>query len=98
MRRAASLQTADDLSVAFEQTADYLANLPAAWEQATPAQRNELARAVFVQVRVNDERLAAIEPQAVFAPIFVLDYQARAGNSGSDGIRTRGLSLDRAAC
>lgn len=94
----ASLRTADDQSAALERTAEYLADLPAAWEKATPAQRNELARVLFSEVVINDNRLAAVTPQADFAPFFILDYQVRAGSSGSDGIRTRGLSLDRAAC
>ena len=53
-------------------------------DKATQAQRNELARVQFAQVVINDDRLAAIQPQAKFAPFFVLDYHARTGSSGSD--------------
>ena len=88
----------DDLGAALERTATFLADLPDAWAVAAPEQRNALARLLFAQVRIKDEWVVAVEPQPTFAPFFALDCQARRLSGGSDGIRTRGLCLDRAAC
>ncbi len=82
----------------LERAANFLADLPTAWHAASDEQRNALARLLFEEVRIKNEWVAAVKPQPTFAPFFDLDCQARRLSSGSDGIRTRDLSLDRAAC
>jgi hypothetical protein len=64
-----------------------LSDLPAAWRAADDAQRNALARMLFVQVRIKDDWVAAVEPQPSFAPFFNWDCQVRRLSGGSDGGR-----------
>ena len=98
-----------DPAAAVRRAAALLADLPAMWAAAEPAERNTLARTAFASVEFEDERIAAVIPQPDLVPYFVaLNSQtpgdkpgARKGSAdgdGSDGIRTRDLSLDRAAC
>ena len=97
-RELDGLRPAPDRDGALARAAEFLGNLPAAWQAAEEAQRNALARLLFHEVRIKDDWVVAVGPQPSFAPFFELDCQARRLSSGSDGIRTRGLSLDRAAC
>ena len=83
---------------ALERAAMFLTDLPAAWRAGSDARRNALARLLFEEVKIKDDWIAAVWPQSSFAPFFDLDCQARRLSGGSDGIRTRDLSLDRAAC
>ena len=93
-----ALHGQDSQEHVIEQAIAFLSDLPAAWRAATDEQRNQMARLLFEEVRVIDEWVVAVKPQPTFAPFFDLDCQARRLSSGSDGIRTRDLSLDRAAC
>jgi site-specific DNA recombinase len=53
------------------QASTLLKDLPAAWEAATPEQRNGLARLVFESIEIEDDRVIAVVPQPDFAPFFV---------------------------
>jgi hypothetical protein len=66
------------------QAASYLCDQPAAWRAADDAQRNALARMVFVQVRIKDDWVAAVEPQPSFTPSFRWDCHVQRLSSGSD--------------
>lgn len=91
--------TAEDGRLA--QFAKLLAEVKQAWQRASHEQRNQLARLVFDEVIIKDDRVAAVKPRPELASFFVIDCQVRGGEvntGGSDGIRTRGLCLDRAAC
>src|SRR5262249_27251304 len=108
----AALRTTTDRAAILAQAAAFLRDLPAAWDAATPEQRNDLARLVFQSVEIADDRVVAVIPTADFAPFFNLVEDNKTGRlvlsaperqvsvlaGGSDGIRTRDLSLDRAAC
>ena len=94
----ATLRDDDDLSLVLARAASFLSDLPLAWEHANEEQRNRLLRMLFHSLEVQDNRPVAVVPQADFAAFFVLDCQSKLGTGGSDGIRTRDLSLDRAAC
>jgi hypothetical protein len=73
--------------------ADLLANVADAWAVARPEQRNRLARLLFDEVVINDERVAAVKPRPELAGFFLLDFEKRAGlsheyrTSGPDGRR-----------
>ena len=56
------------------------------------------AEAPIVQKRIQEDQVVAVLPQPDFMPFFVLESLDRDSSGGSDGIRTRDLSLDRAAC
>lgn len=83
--------------------AELIGNIGQTWEEADSEQRNRMARLLFEEVVINDERVMAVKPRPELAAFFALDGQHRGLSSyactgGSDGIRTRGLCLDRAAC
>ena len=66
-----------------------IADLPGAWIAADDARRNALSRMLFVQVRIKDGWVAAVEPQPRFAPFFSSDCQVLSLAGGSDGDRSR---------
>ena len=85
----------------------------AGWALADQARRDQPARTTFEDVLVHDDRVVGVKPRAGLARYFELSHaewlkEKTPGNSagggtpctpgGSDGIRTRDLSLDRAAC
>ncbi len=81
--------------------AELIGNVARVWEEATPEQRNRLARLIFEEVVIDDERVMAVKPRPELAAFFTLDSQRRglstyACRGGSDGARTRGPCLDRA--
>lgn len=57
--------------------AELLCNLKSAWGTATQEQRNRLARMVFEEVRIEDERVVAVKPRPELAGFFALDCQVR---------------------
>ncbi len=75
--------------------AAYLADLAAAWGDATPDERNRIARQLFAEAVVENRTVVAVKPRPDLLPFF---RTVKWCVGGSDGIRTRDLSLDRAAC
>ena len=73
----------------------FLADIASAWRVATPEERNRLARQLFAEAIVENGTLVAVKPRADLLPFF---QGVKWCVGGSDGIRTRDLSLDRAAC
>lgn len=73
----------------LERLAAFLKDLPVAWEHADSAQRNRLARRLFQEVWIGDQRVVAVKPQPELAPFFTLDCQTRGCTCGTDGIRMR---------
>jgi len=97
-REIDALRTEDEFGATLERAATLLADIPTLWASADQAQKNALARMLFAEIHVKDAWIVAVKPQPTFAPFFTLDCQARRLSGGSDGARTRGLCLDRAAC
>jgi site-specific DNA recombinase len=97
-REIANLRTADEQGATLERAAAFLTDLPAAWASADQEQRNMLARLLFEEIHVKDKWVVAVKPQPTFVGFFGLDCQSKRLSGGSDGARTRGLCLDRAAC
>ena len=89
MRQRDGLRETDEWEGILAQAAAFLSDLPAAWRAADDAQRNALARMLFVQIRIKDDWVAAVEPQPSFAPFFTWDCQVRRLSGGSDGDRFR---------
>ncbi|MEA2582142.1 MAG: site-specific recombinase, partial [Thermomicrobiales bacterium] len=107
----AATQSTTDRAALMAHAAALLRSFPAAWATAPQEQRNDLAKMVFRSVEIKDDRVLAVVPQPEFAPFFVIGGNETGRSDGtdpacqdstlaggSDGIRTRGLSLDRAAC
>jgi site-specific DNA recombinase len=91
----------------LERLALYLRNVGEAWRHASQEQRNRLAKTLFENIRVEDRTIKGVTPQIEFTPLLVLNHlnknlhpecQGGGRKCGSDGIRTRDLGLDRAAC
>jgi site-specific DNA recombinase len=66
-----TLRVATSQAEVLAQAATFLKDLPAAWEAASPAQRNALAVLVFEAIEIEDDRVTAVVPQPDFAPFFV---------------------------
>ena len=98
----AKLPTSGDPgSDAGERLAAYLADVSKAWKVANPEERNRIARTLFGKVVVENKQAVACEPRPEMVPFFrsiAVNRNPESCNGGSDGIRTRDLSLDRAAC
>lgn len=92
----ASLEGATDWTTVLAQAAAFLRDLPAAWEAATPDQRNALARTVFQSVEITDGRVAAVVPQPEFAPFFNLAGVERP-SAGNDERQPSPAAPDRQA-
>jgi hypothetical protein len=73
----------------------FLRDLTRAWQVAKPAVRNKIAWQLFVNVIVENRPAVAVKPRPELLPFF---QAVTVVYGGSDGIRTRDLSLDRAAC
>jgi len=59
----------------LEKMARFLADMPAAWAEATLEQRNKLARCLFNQVWLQDKEVVAVKPLAELEPFFRLNYE-----------------------
>ena len=58
----------------LDQLAQFLSDVPAAWDSATQEQRNKLARALFDQVWVKDKIVVGVKPRPELEPFFRLNY------------------------
>ncbi len=95
----------DPESDAGDRLAAFLADVAGAWSVATPTERNKLARQLFASVVVSNRTAVAVVPRPDLRPFFFalprpesVNPDGKECTGGSDGIRTRDLSLDRAAC
>ena len=69
----------------LRRVAAFLRDLPAAWEVATPEERNVLARTIFQSVEIAGDLLTAIVPQPEFAPFFNLLDSSREPSENDEG-------------
>ena len=95
----------DPDSAVGERLAAFLADVASAWQAAMPMERNKLARQLFASVVVSNRIAVAVVPRPDLRPFFFalprpegVNPDGKECTGGSDGIRTRDLSLDRAAC
>ena len=61
----------DDL----DRLAEFLADVPAAWDAATQEQRNKLARCLFDQVWLRNKEVVAVKARAEVDPFFRLNFE-----------------------
>ncbi len=67
------------------------------WSKVTTIEQKRLLRLVIEAIFVRETAIVALQPTFAFLPVLrTLCYES--SNSGPDGIRTRDLGLDRAAC
>ncbi len=74
------------------QAAEYLRDFRGLYENGSLEKRKRLLQAMLVKVFLEGDEICAIQPQREVFPLMF------AYSSGPDGIRTRDLGLDRAAC
>jgi hypothetical protein len=55
--------------------AELLASVAAAWTIAQLERHNPLARLLFGEIVINDDRVVAVKPRPDLAGFFLLDYQ-----------------------
>jgi hypothetical protein len=66
----ASIKGEANLADVLTKTAQFLRDLPTAWGNAGPAQRNDLARLVFRSLEIKDDRVIAVVVNSEFTPFF----------------------------
>ncbi len=89
--------TTDEL----QELAHFLANVADAWREANQEQRNNLARVLFEEIKLdNGGKVVAVKPRPELEPFFRLSYECHSKDIASDpgGIRTPDLHRDRVAC
>ena len=55
--------------------AQFLANVAGAWDEANQDQRNKLAKTLFEQILVENNKVVAVKPQPELEPFFELNYE-----------------------
>ena len=68
------------------------------WAKALPIEKRKLLRFAIAAAFVWDNTLVAIQPTPALFPLVSRFIEESHCICGDDGIRTRGLGLDRAAC
>jgi hypothetical protein len=71
----------------------------ARWQRLTNLEKRRLLQIVAEAVYIKGSVLVGVQPTFALLPLTTLtNEKIRVGSSGPDGIRTRDLGLDRAAC
>ena len=84
----------------LEKLAQFLANVAEAWDEANQEQRNKLAKTLFDQIVVENNKVVAVKPRPELEPFFKLnlDCHKYEFSCDPDGIRTHDLLRDRQIC
>ena len=61
-----------------------MANVIDAWDEATQEQRNKLAKALFEEILVEDNKVVAVKPRHELEPFFKLSYECHAKDIACD--------------
>lgn len=110
-RELARLAPAEQHAAQVERLAAYVQSLPAAWRDATPQQRNQLANVIYEEIWVDGPAVEYVKPRPEVEPLFHVRTGAaqpllsnetlvtpKSGRGDPDGIRTHDLQRDRLAC
>lgn len=99
-RELERLTPVEDKSELLDRLAHFLANVADAWKEATQEQRNKLARSLFEQIQIEDNKVVSVKPRPELELFFGINFESHAKDIGCDpeGIRTPDLCRDRAAC
>ena len=77
---------------------DVIRNFAQEWARALPVEKRKLLRFALAAAFVRGNTLVAIQPTPALFPLMSRSLEESQSRCGDDGIRTRGLGLDRAAC
>lgn len=72
-RELATLRPASDRAAWLAEAATFLRDIGAAWQAATPEERNDIAVTLFERVTVTGERIEEAIVRPEMAPFFILD-------------------------
>ena len=61
-----------------------MANVADAWKQATQEQRNKLARSLFEQIQIEDNKVLSVKPRPELEPFFKINFENHARDIGCD--------------
>lgn len=73
-----TLAEPQDKPQVLSKLAHFLANVADAWREANQEQRNKLAKTLFEQIRVEDQKVVAVKPRPEFEPFFKLNFERQA--------------------
>ena len=69
-RQLRELAPADETTGNLDRLARFLANVADAWDEADQDQRNRLAKTLFEEIQVEDNKVAAVKPRPELEPFF----------------------------
>ena len=95
-RELAAIPTREGNTQNLERLASFLRNVVEGWRAASQEQRNQLARALFEEVRVRDKQMVAVRATPELEPFFRVSYgcQEKSIAGDHDRIRTGDLRFD----
>jgi len=64
--------------------AQFLANVAEAWDEANQEQRNKLAKTLFEQILVENNKVVAVKPRPELEPFFKLSFECHSRDIASD--------------
>ena len=70
----ATVQTPMDVDGNMEKLAQFLRDVASAWQQASQAHRNKLARSLFESVWIENQKVLGVTPRPELKPFFDLQY------------------------
>lgn len=73
----------------LDRLAHFLSNVAEAWKEATQEQRNKLAKALFEEIWLENNRVVGVKPRPELEPFFRLSYEEFVHTSDPEGIRGR---------
>ena len=74
----------EDESQVMDKLAHFLANVAEAWKEASQERRNKLARALFDQIQIEDNKVAFVRPRPELQPFFKINFESHAKDIGCD--------------
>jgi len=64
--------------------AQFLSNVAGAWDEANQEQRNKIAKTLFDQILVEDNKVVAVKPRPELEPFFKLNLECHSRDIASD--------------
>ena len=98
--RCDRIQIPEDNCAILEKLSHFLDSVADAWKEATQEQRNRLAKSLFEEIIIEDNKVISVKPTTELEPFFELNLECHTRDIAGDpgGIRTPDLHRDRVAC
>jgi hypothetical protein len=89
-RELRTLTPVEDRSKELDKFAKFLASVVDAWDKATQEQRNKLAKVLFEEILVEDNKVVAVKPRPELEPFVKLNFHCHAKDIACDPEGHRG--------